>query len=159
LKTHENSFILQKESEDSFFYCEEGKVIKMSNENLIPFNERTEEEQRELARMGGIASGEARRRKRDIKDTLDILLSKPFKLKNKGYKSIVTQLKSLGIDESEIDNQMAMTYALFLTTLNGSKNSVNAFNSIRDTLGEKPTEKIKADVDTDVNIKIELSDD
>lgn len=36
----------------------------MSNENLIPFNERTEEEQRELARMGGIASGEARRRKR-----------------------------------------------------------------------------------------------
>ncbi len=114
----------------------------MSNENLIPFNERTEEEQRELAKQGGIASGEARRRKRDIKNTLDILLSKPFKLKNKGSKSIINQIKSLGIDENEIDNQMAMAYSMFLMTLTGGKGAVNAFNSIRDTLGEKPQEKI-----------------
>lgn len=30
---------------------------------------------------------------------------------------------------------------------------------IRDTVGEKPTEKIQADVNSDVNICIELSDD
>ena len=33
-------------------------------ENLRPFNTLTEDEQRELARKGGIASGEARRQKR-----------------------------------------------------------------------------------------------
>lgn len=33
----------------------------MNNENLIPFNQRTESEQREIAQNGGIASGEARR--------------------------------------------------------------------------------------------------
>ena len=36
-------------------------------ENLIPQNERTKEEQREIARQGGIASGKARREKRDRK--------------------------------------------------------------------------------------------
>ena len=40
----------------------------MANEqNLIPFDERTESEQREIATAGGIASGAARRRKRALK--------------------------------------------------------------------------------------------
>jgi hypothetical protein len=34
------------------------------SDNLIPLNERTKEEQREIARMGGIASGKARREKK-----------------------------------------------------------------------------------------------
>ena len=33
----------------------------MNDENLIPFNQRTASEQRDIARAGGIASGEARR--------------------------------------------------------------------------------------------------
>ena len=40
-------------------------------DNLIPFNERTEEEQREIARQGGIASGEARREKATMRKTLE----------------------------------------------------------------------------------------
>ena len=36
-------------------------------ENLIPQNKRTKEEQREIARQGGIASGKARKEKRDRK--------------------------------------------------------------------------------------------
>ena len=36
-------------------------------ENLIPQSERTKEEQREIARQGGIASGKTRREKRDRK--------------------------------------------------------------------------------------------
>ena len=36
-------------------------------ENLIPQSERTKEEQREIARLGGIASGKARKEKRDRK--------------------------------------------------------------------------------------------
>lgn len=37
----------------------------MSQEDLIPFNKRTEAEQKEITRKGGIASGKARREKRD----------------------------------------------------------------------------------------------
>lgn len=37
------------------------------------FDERTAEEQREIARAGGIASGEARRRKRTLKEIAEML--------------------------------------------------------------------------------------
>lgn len=40
-------------------------------ENLIPFDQRTEEEQRKIREMGGIASGEARKRKRDLKEIFE----------------------------------------------------------------------------------------
>ena len=39
----------------------------MNNGNLKPYGELTETEQRELTRKGGIASGEARRRKKNMK--------------------------------------------------------------------------------------------
>ena len=42
-----------------------------NEENLIPFNERTESEQRQIAQKGGIASGAARRRKRSMKEAAD----------------------------------------------------------------------------------------
>lgn len=40
------------------------------NKNLTLFNERTEEEQREIARQGGIASGKARREKQKTQQIL-----------------------------------------------------------------------------------------
>ena len=47
----------------------------MSNENLIPLNERTKDEQREIQRKGGIASGKARREKADLKKKVNEILS------------------------------------------------------------------------------------
>ena len=44
------------------------------NKNLIPQSERTKDEQREIARMGGIASGKARREKKTIQKILEDLL-------------------------------------------------------------------------------------
>ena len=38
----------------------------MAQEDLIPMNERTKEEQKKIATKGGIASGKARRRKRKM---------------------------------------------------------------------------------------------
>lgn len=50
------------------FFIYSNGVEKMANEkNLIPMNERTEEEQREIARKGGIASGASRRAYRSLK--------------------------------------------------------------------------------------------
>ena len=50
-------------------------MVKLANEeNLIPFNERTESEKRKIATMGGIASGEARRKKATMIETLKAIL-------------------------------------------------------------------------------------
>ena len=69
-------------------------------ENLIPLNERTKEEQREIARQGGIASGEARREKATFKKTLEKLLDEECFKKGvptgKTYREMITlgQVKS-----------------------------------------------------------------
>ena len=62
------------------------------NNNLIPQSERTKEEQREIARKGDIASGKARRRKKLIKEQLELLLSLP--LKDENAKKKLKQLKN-----------------------------------------------------------------
>lgn len=105
------------------------------NDNLIPFTELTEEEQRKIAVKGGIASGKARRKKKLIKEQLELLLSLPLKDENAKRK-----LEQLGIDTDNIDNQMAMIIAIWNKALKGD---TQAFNSIRDSVGEKPKEVIE----------------
>lgn len=45
------------------------------NQNLIPVTQRTKQEQLEISRKGGKASGEARRKKAHLRETLDELLT------------------------------------------------------------------------------------
>ena len=45
------------------------------HENLIPFNKRTEDEQRKIRSSGGKASGESRRRKADFRKALNAILT------------------------------------------------------------------------------------
>lgn len=47
----------------------------MNEQNLKPFNKRTESEQREIAHKGGIASGEARRERKKLTDVLRKVLN------------------------------------------------------------------------------------
>ena len=50
------------------------KEVVMANEqNLIPFNKRSKSEAREINKKGGIASGEARRRKRQLGEIANIV--------------------------------------------------------------------------------------
>lgn len=54
----------------------------MASDNLMPQSMRTKEKQREIARMGGIASGEARRKKRDTAQLINTMLSSKLSEKN-----------------------------------------------------------------------------
>lgn len=67
-------------------------------ENLIPFNKRTEEEQREIARQGGIRSGEVRRENATMRKQLEAMLSKTDE-KGELYSNKV----SLGLIANAID--------------------------------------------------------
>ena len=74
----------------------------MSQEDLIPFNKRTEAEQKEITRKGGIASGKARRAKRDrhkrIQELFALAVQDP-KLK--------ANLEKMGIDVTDADLETA----------------------------------------------------
>ena len=63
-----------------------------NEENLIPFNERTESEQRQIAQKGGIASGAARRRKTDRRRVNALLRDE--------------------VDNEDIDNQMSVVMGI-----------------------------------------------
>ena len=78
-----------------------------NEENLIPMDQRSKSEARELGRKGGIASGEARRRKRCLKDAAEYYLSLPVSDKRRFNK-----LARRYVEVEEIDNQMLMVAGL-----------------------------------------------
>ena len=80
-------------------------------ENLIPMNERSEDEVRELGRKGGIASGETRREKATFKKTLEMLLDEKNS-KGKTYRELIT----LGQIKSAIDGK-AENFKLIMQVL------------------------------------------
>ena len=111
----------------------------MSNEkNLIPFNKRTESEQREIAQQGGIASGKARRRKRSMKEAADYYLSLPETDRRR-----VNALLRDAVDPEDIDNQMAVIKGI---TARAKKGDPQAANVLLKMLGEEaPQEDPGAD--------------
>lgn len=88
-------------------------MANKGQENLIPFTERTEEEQRNIARQGGIRSGEVRREKATMKATLEKLLDEKYK-NGKTYRELAT----LGLLKGAI------------------KGNANNYRTILETLGE-----------------------
>ena len=95
--------------------------------NLIPFDERTEAEQREIAAAGGRASGAARRRKRALKEAADLYLSLPPDRRK------WNALARKGVDPEDIDNQMLMIAGLHAAAAEGD---ARAGRLIVDILGE-----------------------
>ncbi len=101
----------------------------MANEqNLIPHNKRSKNEARENGRKGGVASGEARRKRKSLREQLELLLENG-------------------------DTQESIAVALIEKAMKGD---VKAFEVIRDTIGEKPVEKVvTAEVDPAVIEELE----
>ncbi len=95
-------------------------------ENLIPFNELTEEEQREIARKGGIASGKARAERKTLKEELLLLLS-------------------------ENNTQEKISLSLIAEAMKGN---VKAFETIRDTVGEKPVDKVENEIVSTIKVDV-----
>lgn len=101
----------------------------MNKENLISLADRTTEEQREIAKKGGKASVKARQERKALKDELLLLLSKG-------------------------DTQQKVSLALIQQALEGN---TKAFEIIRDTIGEKPVDKIEQEAM--YTIKVDIVDE
>ena len=103
----------------------------MNEENLKPIKkgELSKEEAKKRGRNGGIKSGEARREKKLFKEAIEKQLGQ----------SIDSMISSM-IDQAQKGNVQAITF-------------------LRDTIGEKPSDKVEAELNTDVTINIELTDE
>lgn len=99
----------------------------MANEkNLVPNSARTPSERRENASKAGIASGAARRRKKSLKQKMQLLLSLPAADNDQ------TELANMGVEPDDMDNEMVLVKALFLAAAEGD---TRAFDRIQDVLG------------------------
>ena len=95
----------------------------MNQVNLRPV--RTKSEARVRGRSGGIASGEARRARITLRAALEELLSMPVK------------------DEAGIETGETIQHAIAVALIEKAlKGDTKAFEIIRDTIGEKPVERI-----------------
>ena len=100
-----------------------------NEENLIPFSERTESEQREIAQKGGIASGAARRRKRSMRQAADYYLSLPETDRRRVNAMLRDQ-----IEPEDVDNQMAVVVGI---TEQAKRGNPQAANVLLKMLGEE----------------------
>ena len=98
----------------------------MGNEqNLKPFtSDQSREKAVENGRKGGVASGEARRHKRDLRLALEMLLEKDY-----------TDKKGNVATGAE-----AISTKLFEQAMKGN---VKAFETIRSTVGQDPVQKVE----------------
>lgn len=93
--------------------------VDMANENNLNPPIRSAREAREKGQKGGIASGEARRKKKTIRETLEMMLS--------------------GQMPDGSTRRDAIVVALMEKALSGD---VRAFEAIRDSIGEKPVNTV-----------------
>mgnify|MGYP002596464811 CR=1 FL=1 len=102
----------------------------MPNErNLIPMEKRSPEEAREMGRKGGRASGEARRRKKSLREAAELYLSLPVSDKRKWNK-----LSEDGVPPEDVNNQMAIIAGL---SIKAAKGDAKAAKVLFDLLGEQ----------------------
>lgn len=104
-------------------------------QNLVPNSERTPEERRRNASKAGKASAEARRGKKNLQELLNVLLSAP------ATPEMVARARALGIDAKDAGTLYdAMNVAIIEQALAGNG---YAYQLIRDSAGDRPTEKVE----------------
>ena len=91
----------------------------------------TTEQAREIGRKGGLASAKARAEKKQLKELLELALSQPSEI----------------VDGE--DNYTAITAALVQKAIQGD---TKAYEVIRDTLGQKPTEQTQMDLTAKIEV-------
>lgn len=99
----------------------------------------TSEQARENGRKGGLASGEARRNKKLLRDCIDYLLEREDK---------TVQHE----DGTPMSGAEQLAYNLFVKALSetDTAKAAKAFEVLRDTAGQKPVDKVQMENKVDV---------
>lgn len=108
-----------------------------NEENLKPFNQLTENEQRRIAQKGGQASVKARKRKKSMKEAMNLLLSKEVSENNK---QVLSQLE---LEDNDMNNQMLIMVSAFQKAVNGDVGAMNFIASITGSYAMSEAERQK----------------
>lgn len=108
-----------------------------NEENLIPVTKRTKSEAREISKKGGQASGEARRKKKSMKQAMNLLLSLPASDENMAI------LEQLGIDSDDADNQMLVMVSMMQRAIKGNVSAAQFIASVTGSTAMTETERAK----------------
>lgn len=122
------------------------KVKYDGRDNLIPFNKLSEDEQKEIRSKGGKASGEARRKKRDMREVAKAILEHAM---NEAQIDEV-----LGSSKDLLDGDKSVMAVLTARMVQeAGKGSYKHYETLRDTAGFKPKDEIgiSADIMTDAD--------
>lgn len=95
--------------------------------NLIPLNQRTKEQQKEIARRGGIASGESRKKRKTFKEQFLIMLENDPNLQQELIQAHLDRCKKKGEKSSAAGNA--------------------AFMNLLEIIGEAPIEEKKVGIE------------
>lgn len=95
------------------------KISENSLRNLKPFSERPQAERRELGKKGAEKTNRIKAERKTLAELMKVALSLPN-------------------EETGEINEIAITNAIINKA---AKGDVSAYQTIRDTIGEKPTEK------------------
>ena len=132
-----------------------GKESHMCAEkNKYNFRNLTKEQRAEMSKKAAEARKVQAERRRTMKECLNVLLGARIKENDFSLKA----LKKAGFDTKGLDYQTAMLMNVIRVAMTDNKNVVNAATFLRDTVGEKPTEK-QMQVQTDYETYLEKVED
>ena len=123
-------------------FCLKGglKLPRDGTKNLTPMNKRSLEEQKELQRKGGKASGIARRKKADLKKAFETLLALDVT-----DSKIKKQLEEMGMDGN---NEALLAFATFQQAVKGNQKATENIIKLTNTKDrydiQEQKERIKA---------------
>lgn len=95
----------------------------MAQKDLVPMNKRTKEEQKRIARAGGKASGVARRKRKSMKEALELIMEMQATDANK------KKMAKKGIDVET--NEDVMAAAMTLAAMAGDTKAYSAIANVR----------------------------
>lgn len=120
--------------------------------NLIPFNEMDIERRRELCQKGQKAMIEQKKKRKTIKEVIQAVaeLDADDIADNYADSDLVEKLRGTGEDITLYDLMAVVQMQ------NAIKGSTRSAEFIRDSAGDKPTDKIQAEIETITDIDREL---
>lgn len=124
------------------------RAREKSNRNLLRPSELTADRRREIARQGGLASAAARKRKKDIREVFEALLSSP------ATPEMQEKAAKLGFDAETVESIYdALGVAMIDKAMSGDG---YCFQLVRDSAGDKPTDKseVTASIMTEKDLEI-----
>ena len=122
----------------------------MANEkNLISLATRSEQERKEIARKGQKASTAVKRRRKTFREIFETILTQeiPPTLDLGAMADIIREQYK----DKDITYDDAMGLAMTVKAVQGD---TKAFEVVRDTIGQKPSDKIK--IDDKINIRVDI---